>query len=166
MSMGKRRCLTCCIIILIIALVFAGALAFFVAYIPAAPKLVEKFTAQGLSAVYVGSDATTEGSDATMLLAAGLLLASYTSTYTDVTFEGIVYFKSETEEEAEPETVGYLLITDSIKSAAMMVLSYYQESGEPSSINPPEGEIHASLRGKAYFVGNINAEIALRKIIF
>ncbi len=164
--MGKKRCLTCCIIILVIALVLVGALAFFVAYIPAAPKLVEKFSAQGLAAVYVGADATTEGDDAAMLLAAGLILTAYTGTYTDVTFEGIVYFKSETEGDADPETVGYLLITDSIKSAALMVVNYYKESGEPSSINPPEGDIHASMRGKAYFVGNINAEIALRKIIF
>ncbi len=164
--MGKKRCLTCCIIILIIALVFAGALTFFVAYIPATPKLVEKFTSQGLTAVYVGSDATVYGTDAAMLIAGGMLLAAYTAAHTDVTFEGIVLFVSEAELGEEPETFGYLLITDSIKSAVLLMVDFYQDSDEVYDITDFEGEIHASFRGKAYFVGNVNAELALRKIIF
>ncbi|NCA66544.1 MAG: hypothetical protein EOM87_00620 [Clostridia bacterium] len=164
--MGKR-CFTCCIVIFIIAAVIVGALGFAVAYVPGATKLVEKFTSQGLIAVYVGADGETAGTDAGFQTAAAILLASYTSTYPDVTFEGIVIFLSETEGAEEPEIIGYIVYTDSIKSAALMVAKFYQENGEPSSIDSPEGtDIHASLRGKAYFIGNMSAEIAFRKIIF
>jgi len=153
-------------VILILVLIIGGAIAFEIAYIPEGAKLVEKFTDQSLTSVYVGTDGTTAGTDSVLQFAAGLMLAAFIATYTDVEFTGIVYYRSETAEGETPETEGCLLITDSIKSAALMAVNYYKDDGLPSGIAPPDGEIHASLRGKAFFIGNINAEIALRKIIF
>ncbi len=160
-----RRCFTCCIVVFLIAAVIVGAVAFAVAYVPEGTKVAEKLIAQGLNAVYVGIDSTTVGTDAGLQFAAALLLSVYIATYTDVTFSGIVAFQSEAEPDAEPETMGYMLYTDSIKSASLMVVSYYKD-GNPSTVEDLPVESHASIRGKAFFVGNVNAEIALRKIIF
>lgn len=157
-----RRCFTCCIVILIIALLIGGAVAFVAFYVPDEAKLVEKFTAQGLNAVYVGTDSTTVGTEEGMLLEAAIILAAFMGKYAEVNFTGIVYFVSSAEDEEEPETYGMLLFTDSVKTAGLLVIDYYTEG---SDMDLPEGA-HASMRGKAFFIGNMNGEMALRKIIF
>lgn len=164
--MGKKKCFTCCIVIFIIIAVIGGAAGYLLAYIPDGAKMVEKFTDQELRAVYVGNDGTFAGTDSGLQFAAGLMLVAFDATYTDVDFTGIVYFVSETEGDEEPELEGCLLYTDSIKSAALMTVNYYKDGGLPSNISMPSDDLHASVRGKAFFIGDMNAEIALRKIIF
>jgi hypothetical protein len=135
-------------VLLIICLIIGGALAFEILYIPGNEKMVEKLTEQGLTTCYVGADGAVLG-EASLQLAVAGLLTTYDSTFPEITFTGVLYFKSPTEGDADPEIEGYLVLTDSIKSSVSLLINYYKE-GDSTELFSEEG-IHASLRGKAFF---------------
>jgi|GEM_PF-4239583 len=158
----KTACKVLCIIIVVLFVLAIAAGTFLALYSPKAEKLAKKLSSDELTVIYYEEGKTEYSTNIKNLIS--FVNDNFT---TEMNIKEVVEFSSKDLSEDDKDYVeGYVFYLDKLGSTFKLCREYIKYIRNTESEDASALKLHFSPRGKALFIGNVNAEIEFRKIIF
>ena len=158
---GGAACKVCIIITLVVFVLVVGVSAFLLLYTPKAEDLSKKISSDDVKVFYYEEGKTEYSSNIKKAI-------SFMDTFeVEYTIKEVIEFYSASLSEDDDKYVeGYIFYLDGIGSSFKFFTKYLKYLMDTDSDSANGLEHHFSSRGNILFVGNTNAEIEFRKVIF
>ena len=159
---GGAACKVCAIIALVVFVLVVGVSAFLLLYTPKSTKVSEKLASDSVTAIFYEEGKTEYSTNINKVLS--FINENFSTKYE---IKEVVEFYTEgLSQEDENYVEGYVFYMDGIGSSYKLFKEYVQYIRNTESKDASQLNLHFSPRGKILFVGNTNAEIEFRRIIF
>lgn len=159
---GGVTCKVCAIIAVVVFVLVVGISAFLLLYSPKATKVGEKVASDSVTSIYYEEGKTEYSTNINNVLS---FINENFSTKYEIK-EVVEFYSTDLNQEDENYTEGYVFYLDSIGSAYKLFREYTSYIRNTKSDDAGQLNLHFSPRGNVLFVGNVNAEISFRRIIF